>query len=95
VSVTVTNTGLRPSREVVQIYFQPATVDQPVRLVGWAPVTASAGESVRANVMTDARMWRRWNTTSSSWGVIGGGGQLLIARGLGDVRATLSFGDNT
>ena len=32
---TVTNTGIRESREVVQVYFEPADPDQPVRLVGW------------------------------------------------------------
>jgi beta-glucosidase len=95
VSVNVKNTGLRQSREVVQVYFQPPSTDQPVRLVGWTPVSAAPGESVRVRVSTDARMWRRWNATSSAWDVIPGGGQLLIARGLGDVRATLSLGENT
>jgi beta-glucosidase len=95
VSVTVTNSGSCQSREVVQVYFQPAIADQPVRLVGWTAVTAAPGESVRASVTTDSRMWRRWNTTCSRWDVIGGDGQLLIARGLGDVRATLSLGENT
>jgi beta-glucosidase len=91
VSVTVTNTGSRNSREVVQVYFQPTAKDQPVRLVGWTSVTAAAGQSVRAQVQTDARMWRRWNTDNAAWDAIDGGGQLLIARGLGDIRATLEL----
>jgi hypothetical protein len=45
VSVTVTNTGTRPSREVVQVYFKPAEVGQPVRLVGWHAVTVEPGAS--------------------------------------------------
>jgi beta-glucosidase len=91
VSVTVTNSGSRESREIVQVYFQPAAADQPVRLVGWAAVTAAPGQSVRARLDTDARMWRRWDTGTSTWELIGAGGQLIVARGLGDVRATLEL----
>jgi beta-glucosidase len=53
VSVTVTNTGSRDSREVVQVYFQPTAADQPVRLVGWTSVSAAPGQSVRAQVQTE------------------------------------------
>jgi beta-glucosidase len=91
VSVTVTNTGQRPSREVVQVYFQPSETDQPVRLVGWSAVSLAPGASQRVDVRTDKRMWRRWNTQTSTWDTLTSGGQLLIARGLGDVRATLNL----
>ena len=40
---TVRNTADRDSRELVQVYFQPAEADQPVRLVGWATVDVAAG----------------------------------------------------
>ncbi|HTF10776.1 MAG TPA: glycoside hydrolase family 3 C-terminal domain-containing protein [Asanoa sp.] len=86
VSVTVTNTGERPSREVVQVYFAPSEPDQPVRLVGWAGAKAAPGESVPVTVDCDARLWRRWD--GDGWATLAGG-TLLIARGLGDVRATL------
>ena len=43
VTVEVTNTGGRTSREVVQVYLEPADADQPVRLVGWSAVTRRAG----------------------------------------------------
>jgi beta-glucosidase len=90
VSVTVANTGSRRSREVVQVYFRPALADQPVRLVGWTPVTVEPGQSARAVVKTDPRMWRRWDTAAHAWESIdGAGGQLIVARGLGDIRATL------
>ncbi len=89
VTVTVCNTGTRPSREVVQVYFRPAERDQPVRLVGWEPVTVAPGRSARVTVSTDRRMWRRWNTDAARWDRLGPGGEYLIARGLGDIRATL------
>jgi beta-glucosidase len=91
VSVTVTNTGSRRGREVVQVYFKPDAPEQPVRLVGWASVEAAPGESRRAQVQTDARMWRRWHTQESTWDVPDARGRLIIARGLGDIRATLEL----
>jgi beta-glucosidase len=91
VSVIVTNAGPRASREVVQVYLAPAEPDQPVRLVGWRAVTAAPGESVRAEVNTDSRLWRRWNTADNRWEPLAAGGRLLVARGLGEIRATLEL----
>jgi beta-glucosidase len=88
VSLTVTNTGRRTSREVVQVYLRPTDTSQPVRLAGWTAVTLPAGASAPVTVQTDARMWRRWDTSAGGWADLGGG-QLLVARGLGDVRAVL------
>ena len=90
VAVTVTNTGSRRSREVVQVYLRPAEEDQPVRLAGWRAVTLDRGESARVAVACDPRMWRRWDTGAGSWARLAGG-SLLIARGLGDVRATIGL----
>jgi beta-glucosidase len=89
VAVTVRNTSPRDSRELVQVYFQPAEPDQPVRLAGWATVEVAAGASAAVEVTTDARLWRRWDTEAGGWGPPLSGGELLVARGLGDIRATL------
>jgi beta-glucosidase len=91
VGVTVTNTGTRDSREVVQAYFEPTEPDQPIRLVGWESVRAAPGESVAVRLRAERRMWRRWETTTNTWGWLAGGGRILLARGLGDVRATLGI----
>ena len=88
VSVEVTNTSSVHSREVVQVYFDPEHADQPVRLVGWATVDVAAGETAFVNVVCDGRMWRTWDTESSAWHPLDGG-ELIIARGLGDVRNRL------
>jgi beta-glucosidase len=92
VAVTVRNTGTRPSREVVQVYLRPAEDDQPVRLVGWAAVEVDAGASAVVDVACDARMWRRWDTAATAWARLSGSGELLVARGLGDVRHRLPVG---
>jgi beta-glucosidase len=89
VGVRLTNMGFRESREVVQVYLRPAEPDQPVRLVGWTGALVPAGGSVPVEVTTDPRMWRRWDTSANAWTSLAPGGELLLARGLGDVRATL------
>ena len=89
--VEVTNTGSREGREVVQVYLQPDDPEEPVRLVGWAAVTAEPGASVPVEVATDPRLWRRWDTATETWTRPPGGGQLLVARGLGDIRATIAL----
>jgi beta-glucosidase len=86
--VTVTNTGSRPSREVVQLYFRPDELNQPIRLAGWSAVTVAPGESARVTVAADQRLWRVWNPDRHDWDRLTGG-SLVIARGLGDIRAEL------
>ena len=90
IAVTVTNTGKRTSREVVQVYLRPVEPDEPVRLVGWQAVTVAPGESRRVTVRADPRMWRKWDTATGTWSRLAGGGAFLVARGLGDIRATVS-----
>jgi beta-glucosidase len=89
VEVTVTNIGTRPSREVVQVYLEPAEPDQPVRLVGWQGVEVAPGASATVTLTADARLWRKWDTAAGTWGTLAPGGRLLVARGLGDVRAVV------
>jgi beta-glucosidase len=88
-SVTVRNTASRDSREVVQVYFPPAEAEQPVRLVGWTTVDVPAGGSATVVVTSDARLWRRWDTSTGGWASLAPGGELLVARGLGDIRLRL------
>ena len=90
VTATVTNTGERVSREVVQVYLRPAERDEPVRLVGWATVTVAPGESARVTVPTDPRLRRKWDTAANAWTRLADGGEFLVARGLGDIRAVVS-----
>jgi beta-glucosidase len=89
VRVRLTNTGERDSREVVQVYYEPQADSQPIRLVGWATAQVATGASTTVDVSTDARLWRRWDSHASSWGEPLTGGRLLVARGLGDIRADL------
>jgi beta-glucosidase len=89
VRVSIRNTSPHPSREVVQVYFSPDDAEQPVRLVGWAACDVRPNEVEDVTVACDARMWRRWDTATGSWHRLDGG-ELLVARGLGDVRLRLT-----
>ena len=75
----------------MQVYYDPQTEGHPVRLVGWATAQVAAGASTTVDITADARLWRRWNEQANSWGAPLTGGRLLLARGLGDVRATLAL----
>jgi beta-glucosidase len=89
--VEVTNTSERPSREVVQVYFVPADPAEHVRLAGWAAVEAEPGENVAASVTCDPRVFRSWDPDSGAWQALTGG-ELLVARGLGDIRGRVTLG---
>jgi len=90
ITATVRNVGSRRSREVVQVYLRPTEADEPIRLVGWSTVTVDPGQSARVTVQTDSRLWRKWDTETSSWTRLADGGTFLVARGLGDIRASVS-----
>jgi beta-glucosidase len=39
----------------------------------------------------DARLWRRWDAEAGQWSTLAPGGELLVARGLGDIRHRLAL----
>jgi beta-glucosidase len=43
-------------------------------------------------VVADRRLWRSWDTAAGAWRTLPDAGRLLLARGLGDVRASLPLG---
>lgn len=94
VAVTVRNTGQRDSREVVQLYVRPRDPERPVHLIGWRAVDVRAGDEVTVEVEGDPFAVRRWDTDRASWRVDTDEGELLLARGLGDVRHVLAAGSS-
>jgi len=91
VEVEITNTSARASRETVQLYFQPTDQAQAIRLVGYAGAVVEAGATATVTVACDARLFRTWDEASRTWQPLTDG-ELLLARGLGDVRARLTLG---
>ncbi|WP_406154292.1 glycoside hydrolase family 3 C-terminal domain-containing protein [Streptomyces sp. NBC_01023] len=93
VHVQLTNTGDRQGRETVQLYASPAEPDprRPARwLVGFTPVTAAPGETVRAEITLARRAFQIWDTAASRWTTVPGRYHLHAAR-----NATASRGPAT
>lgn len=88
VRVSVRNTGTHPGRETVQVYARPHSESDPIRLAGWSQIALSPGERATVDVRCDPRVLRRWVREHDRWAPLEGL-DLIVARGLGDVRATI------
>lgn len=85
VRVTVTNTGKRAGKQVVQVYAErpDSAVERPVRwLVGFAVVRADAGETVVAEIHVAARRLAHWD---GGWQVEPGEFALLAGSSVADL----------
>jgi beta-glucosidase len=82
-TVTVTNSGHRPGKEVVQAYLSgpaEAPAGRPPRvLAAFAAVRAAPGETVRARLTIPARAFARYDEDLASW--IWPGGQFIVQAG--------------
>lgn len=87
VSLTVSNTGDRPGKEVVQVYAarDVSGVSRPVRwLAGWGVVRADAGESVTVEIKVPSRSLAAW--VDGTWWYEPGGFDLYVGTSLDDLR---------
>jgi beta-glucosidase len=90
-SVSITNAGARPGKEVVQAYLMapagPATAGRPVRvLAGFATTRAAAGESVQVTLTIPARLFARYNEDLAAWVTPGGEYTVHVGRSSRDLR---------
>ncbi|MFG2768993.1 glycoside hydrolase family 3 protein [Streptomyces sp. NPDC048350] len=92
--VTLTNTGTRTGREVVQIYLAPTadSVERPARwLAGFASVEAGAGESVEVGIPLPRRAFEIWDEERHDWTFVPGAYEVRAAHSLGDARVTATL----
>jgi beta-glucosidase len=92
VAVTLTNTGPRAGREVVQVYVEPPagtpTGDRPVRwLGGFAVVDADPGATTTVQVRLHPYALRTW-VTGAGWATPAGTYPLRVGRSSRDLRLT-------
>lgn len=78
--------GERDVREVVQAYLRPDADAEPVRLIGFTVLTVPKNGQVTAHIQVESRARRVWDEARNRWKETLLNGDLLIARGLGDVR---------
>ena len=91
VRLTVTNTGSRSGREVVQVYagLPASEVARPPRsLVAFTGVTLDAGESRRIEVLVERGDLAVWEVRADRWGVEGGEYVLAVGASSRDLRLT-------
>lgn len=91
VSVTVTNTGTRVGKEVVQLYVSAPSgqAGTPVReLRGFAKVSLEPGESRVVTIALGARAFSFWDVESSAWVVAGGTYEVQLGRSAHDIVLT-------
>lgn len=100
VSVTVTNTGDRSGKHVVQVYVAAPErpVSSPAReLRGFTKVALAPGESATVEIDLDRRAFAYWDVTRGDWAVTAGQYQVQLADNAHDVVATAALdlaGDN-
>jgi beta-glucosidase len=91
VEVTVTNTGDRAGKHVVQVYAEreDSAVERPARwLVGFAVVRAEAGETLVASVPVAARRFAHWD---GGWQVEPGAYTLLAGGSVDDLPLAATY----
>lgn len=54
-------------------------------------VTPGPRESATVGLRTDVGLWGRWDAEAGRWDLPPTSGDLILARGLGDVRVTLAL----
>jgi beta-glucosidase len=89
VTVRVRNTGIRPGREVVQVYASrpDSAVDRPTRwLAGFGTAIAGPGQEVKVEIAVPARTLAHWDGESRAWTIEQGSFHLEVGRSYGDQR---------
>ncbi|MFJ4107772.1 beta-glucosidase family protein [Oerskovia enterophila] len=88
VSATVTNTGVRTGKNVVQVYAsrEETSIDRPVRwLVGFETVRLDAGSSVSVEIKVPARAFAHWD---GAWAYEPGEFKLHAGSSVADIAGT-------
>lgn len=96
IDVTLTNTGTRDGREVVQVYLEPADgtlfgAPEPLRLIGFTAVDLPAGATETVRVDVTPQTLKRWDTVANAWTTVPGTYRLAIGRHAADPRITTTF----
>ncbi|MEV0355227.1 glycoside hydrolase family 3 C-terminal domain-containing protein [Nocardia sp. NPDC050697] len=91
VRLTVTNTGTRPGREVVQIYagLPESAVQRPIRALAGATVTGELdpGASEQVTIVLAREDLAYWETRTGTWVVEGGTYRIWAGASSRDLRA--------
>ncbi len=91
VTMSVTNTGDRAGKCVVQLYLQPALAGRPRVLAGVGVARLSPGEVGQVAIGVDPLALRRWDEAAQGWEALTGTHRLDIALSAGQTVHTESL----
>ncbi|MET9932162.1 MULTISPECIES: glycoside hydrolase family 3 C-terminal domain-containing protein [unclassified Streptomyces] len=94
IAVTLTNTGPRTGREVVQAYLEApdGAPGEPVRvLAGFAVAEVPAGGTATVTLTLPLRVFQSWDEEHRTWRPAGGRRRLRVGRSSRDLRLTLDL----
>ena len=86
VSITVTNTGRRPGRDVIQIYGRAPGEDYS-RLIGFGAAVVNPGDHASITVELPVRAFARFDTARDRWATPSGEHLIRVGRTAEDVLA--------
>ena len=89
VSLTVTNTGNREGKEIVQLYVSDKTgveIRPEKELKGFEKVSLNPGESKTVTFNLEKRAFAYWNTDTKEWYAPSGTYEILIGASSRDIR---------
>jgi len=89
VTFMLRNIGLRPGKEVAQLYVRPRhpPVERPVKeLKAFTKVSLNPGESRRVTLTLDSRAFSYWDPHPGAWVVDPGSYDLLVGASAGDTE---------
>jgi beta-glucosidase len=95
VDVSLTNTGHRVGRQLVQVYLSRSggEVERPVRwLAGHTWVEAEAGATVQGRITVAARAFEHWDVATGGWVREPGAFTVEVGRSAGDVELRHTLG---
>jgi beta-glucosidase len=92
-SVTVTNTGQRPGKEVVQLYvvYPSSAGEPPKQLRGFEKLSIDVGESVTVNFDIMRKDLSFWDVVGQNWQLAKGEYGILIGRSSRDIKLQQTF----
>ena len=91
ISTTITNTGDRAGREVIQLYVSKPN-SKAKSLEGFAKTPLlQPGQSAQITIELNQRSFAHWSTETSGWVIASGEYRLDVARSVSSTIAELSY----
>ena len=91
--MTVTNTGQRPGKEVVQLYvaYPSGAGEPPKQLRGFEKLSIDVGQSVTVNFDITRKDLSFWDVVGQNWQLAKGEYGILVGRSSRDIKLQQTF----